>query len=395
MGVLPPKTGLNQYYSPAESPSCGGPVQQVYDLIYQLDSASGGQGFPVFYNATGSPAANTGIGGSIYNVTYIDGNDTIAGGTLPTVIFGVYDNINSGMTGNHIAIYGFIQNAQPQVATTPGYNLVGVWGFAKAIDNMGGTDTVSNSAGRIFGMNPQVAATNLATNLATVAGMEVDVQVNSGCSTKNRFGIDITTLPNDAVQATGLDTALLISAANGASAWKKGITINEYSVPGQAPIDPAGTILEASGGYTVKYGIDFSNITITTAALITSGSIITTNFIGANTNNGFNASDRMAVFGSFNSAESLTIKNGTSGTAAQTVIFLASTTSNSQAALILNSAGFSGGNGANALTLRNSGTSPLVIGGGTEPVIVKIPTSATGLPSGALWNNGGVVNIVP
>lgn len=133
----------------------------------------------------------------------------------------------------------------------------------------GGSGVTSGTArGSFFGANPVVRTTAGATNLYSVVGMEIDI--NHSGSTFIRKGLDIVSFPGGALGAS-VDTALSIGAASGAgaTAWGNGILIS--SVNGLQPIGSGGCAFCADttigGSYTISKGIDFSNITISTAFL--------------------------------------------------------------------------------------------------------------------------------
>lgn len=205
---------------------------------------------------------------AIAALTYTDSLDATPVGSAS--ILTVFDKINSTAAGGgHVAVTGeLVISALP----TSAGNYVGVYGFAEATVNLGGTDTGAGAAGKVFGMNPQAAGVGTATNLAGVVGGEVDVTCGSGCSTKNKFGWNITTIGSDATQGTSRDAALLISASGASSpGWLKAILIDRFG--GDNPVSSGGTILEASGGYTVAYGINLSGITCTTFCFSATGPV--------------------------------------------------------------------------------------------------------------------------
>lgn len=186
-------------------------------------------------------------------------NDTVDTNNQNFVEFFVLDAPHTGSTGPRISIEGLMN----VVSGTGGQSYVGVWGLAQVQANLGGTNTGAGAAGKIFGMNPQATANGQATFLASVVGMEVDVACFQGCSTKNRLGIDITTIGSDSTQGASEDDALVISAVTGASAWHTAIKIDEYS--GAAPVDSGGSLIVASGGFTAAVGVDFTGVTFSTA----------------------------------------------------------------------------------------------------------------------------------
>lgn len=109
---------------------------------------------------------------------------------------------------------------------------------------------------------------------------------------------------------------------------------------------------------------------------------ISNTYVGVINASSVNTGDHFGVVGSSAGALGMTVDNSSTGTAAQTTLNIGNSTATNEAGIILNGGSFSGGQGANALQIKNSGASPIVLGTGTE--VLKIGSSGG-------WNANGSV----
>lgn len=194
-----------------------------------------------------------------WSFNYINVADGIAAGSTPDAESSgllVNDWIKPEATGNHAAVRGQISIDSPPQES--GY-YVGMWGFARATVSLGGTNTGSGARGKLFGINPQAAGTNSAANLWAIVGAEVDVSCSSGCSTRDKIGLNVTTIGNDAIQGVAQDAAIIVGSDKTSPGWRTGLLFNTYN--GGSPIASNGTVIGAVGPWKVTHGLDFSNIT--------------------------------------------------------------------------------------------------------------------------------------
>jgi len=126
---------------------------------------------------------------------------------------------------------------------------------AAATGDGGGLGT---ELGYIGGLNVGALATSaLAQNLESLVGIEVNVNMVTGSSTRSRLGVAIgPNLSGGFGQGSFVDSGLYFFNNNG-SGWVDGIMFD--SVVG-APIDPAGKILSTRGSFPIGTAIDFSSL---------------------------------------------------------------------------------------------------------------------------------------
>lgn len=210
---------------------------------------------------SGAGTATGGIPGAAYAYNLINiSSDAVNSGAGATIGLDVsMFTGGSGTTGNRAAIEGAISITQ--VPTTAG-DYIGVWGFAQAGVNFGGT--LGAPSGSIYGTNPQVVLVGGATFLASAVGEEVDATVLAGASVANKFGINVTTTGNDAVAGYDRDYAIAIGSTPGSPSWGCAICLTNFNGNG-VPLSTTGTILGIDIPITGNYGIDLRNLTCTNA----------------------------------------------------------------------------------------------------------------------------------
>jgi len=86
--------------------------------------------------------------------------------------------------------------------------------------------------------------------------------------------------------------------------------------------------------------------------------------------------DAIGIRTTSNGIISASFRNANAGAAAQMALYFDNSTNlTGQASIILNGGGFSGGQGANALSISNASTAPIFLGTGTE--VIKMPSLVT------------------
>lgn len=126
--------------------------------------------------------------------------------------------------------------------------------------------------GSVFGFNPTANLTKSGSKWALVNGMELNVQVHAGVEVASKYGMTIIGTSLDAVRGTFDDAALAISNQGTAlTTWAKGLQFGSHA--GQWPFDDDSTIISSKATAVgplvgqpllAQYGVDFSNLTITT-----------------------------------------------------------------------------------------------------------------------------------
>lgn len=151
----------------------------------------------------------------------------------------------------------------------------------QSLYGFGGTapDAV-NAKGSIYGRNSYAIAYGPgppgtwpgAIAVYNIAGDEINVAVKAGASVYYKSGLQIASLPDDAVQGSVYDGALSISAQFGSVGWKNGILFSKAN--GGSPVSATGALIATQDAFTVDRGIDLSSATITTAAFKSNGFLL-------------------------------------------------------------------------------------------------------------------------
>ena len=315
-----------------------------------------------------------------------------AGGTSTAALYIHMKGPNTNGTGQLVPllIHGEVSNA-PLVANASSY--VGETIFEDSGINVGGT--AGTPAGGIFGMNILARlVSSTATYWSVLQGGEVDNGVVSGASVNYRMGWSIVDYIPGGVQGTADDVALNIGSLTGAPGWKKGISFGNFN--GQFPISSTGSLITSYTG-TVAYGDNYTNLTCTTACFASpnfsvngSGVVSGASFYPTSTsvptgpafylqsanhpailpqNGGLPwtySANTFSYYGNQGTIVGIQLQNTNTSTTAYTVLDLGNNNSVTEAAITLNGSGFSGGLGANALSISNAAGALIAIGTGSE-----------------------------
>jgi hypothetical protein len=138
----------------------------------------------------------------------------------------------------------------------------------------GGTGlTPSTAFGNNWGIDVICTAKNGALNLYGMTGIELDNAMNTGSSVVRRAGLAVNNSGGHAVRGAMADDAIVVGQATGPP-WRTGLRFGG----GFSPLAPLGTdskvlAYELSQAHTAlaNIGIDFNDVTFTTAALRTPG----------------------------------------------------------------------------------------------------------------------------
>jgi len=173
----------------------------------------------------------------------------------------------SNANGPRIALGAFAtQTAQMQAGDTS--FLGSIWSFMLTSSPSGGSAAAPQ--GGLFAINPQVQAAPGALYWQIIEGDETDVEVDTGASVTDKFGINITTIGNDAVHASDREAALHIGAVPTSGGWRTGILFSNYSGSG-LPIAANGSLMSTISIGTVLNGIDLSAAAFTGSAFKSPG----------------------------------------------------------------------------------------------------------------------------
>lgn len=168
---------------------------------------------------------------------------------------GLYVSMNSGgasAKGQKIAGRFLVDCAF--AATNTGGDFIGVSGWAIAAATNGGTDTGSGALGTLYGAELQGHAFSGATNYSVVSGAELNAIIDTGASSKHRWGASI--VGNGSIKGAVTDAALEIGAVSTAASHNYGIFFD--SIHGASPLSTSGVVLGTDGttGVTLT---DFAN----------------------------------------------------------------------------------------------------------------------------------------
>jgi hypothetical protein len=233
------------------------------------------------------------------------------------------DHFFGAMAGSANGLYVTLY----QIAKTNATNgeFTGVTVRAQGNYNEGGTS--GTPSGHMYAMNPQVflgcnsgssGTQPCATYWDLVNVSEFDITVPTNTSTANKFGISIVQTTGDAVQGSRTDAAIDLSNASGTPGWNIGLSFGGYE--GNWPIASGGTLIgcypHANTGScgTSAYGIDFSNVVLTSYFLRGPSSSFTVDGSGnvvANSLNSTPVGPTTASTGSFTTLAASSTVSGT------------------------------------------------------------------------------------
>ena len=158
----------------------------------------------------------------------------------------------------------------------------GAWVAAQitrtASQNQGGTGAAPGTAfGANWGMDVICAATPAATNLALMNGIEINMSVQTGASVMRRAGLQISNPPNHTTRGAMWDNEILILRAVGSAPFRNGLSFGGLLSPTTVGGNDSKVIAyEFAQDHMANAGIgvDFNDVTFTTAALRTPGFLV-------------------------------------------------------------------------------------------------------------------------
>lgn len=157
--------------------------------------------------------------------------------------------------------------------------------FSLALTNVNDAGTPGSPHGSLFGYGGIAGLGNGATNWFAVCGAEFDVYVETGASVDEKLGLQVVKINGDAVKGSTTDAAIVIvdddlgptfGVSGGHPSWDYGIV---FGKPGNRfPLDSSSTIMGAYDGTSnsraANFGVDFNNITFSTAAFRSTGFVV-------------------------------------------------------------------------------------------------------------------------
>lgn len=260
------------------------PNVKVLSASFQSSNPSGSQAI-VYAGASGRSNswlfAQLGLTGTVTNdaifgVAMAAGMrispDTVdASASSPFAYFGIDARASVGRRGTRSGIRAnvLVNGTASILETYPA--VVGVQGTVGISANQNGTTgAATNYIGATFGGNSNTYATSGATFINSIVGHEDDISVRTGASVAYKIGHSIVKGSLDAVRGVYTDAAFSIADQDGAAVtWLNGFEFGGYSKlwafgPDSTLFASINRTIPAPATSPALYGIDFSNLTITT-----------------------------------------------------------------------------------------------------------------------------------
>ena len=275
----PGRRGLVARRDPRHSAAGVAIMQCIYNIT-GLGTLSAGSALSPSAGVLGNFFLNSTASGTLTNygaATYftpmngiIAASDSIASAsTLGAKVPGLLDveDYFGGSTVNdgRDAISAVVELTSSTVSNTyKYYGAINTAGIGAAND--GGTSGAP--AGTMYGAGFLASIRNNATYWFGLSGAEIDMDLESGSSAANKYGLGIIQWPTDAVKGSNVDAAILLANNPGAVGWSYGILLHNLS--GQFPLASTATLIGSTAG-TISNGIDLSAVTVTNDILKWSG----------------------------------------------------------------------------------------------------------------------------
>jgi hypothetical protein len=218
-----------------------------------------------FINAGGTTSDNP------HNLhSFVINSDNITDTAGPGFVNGVYIQHNFGGTalkGGRQALSVLGQLTAPTSSSNPNRNYAAAMLSMVASSDNG---TAQSPQGAFFAMNPSAIALAGTSNILELTGGELNISARSGSSVWYKAGFSIASYPDDAVQGSAFDAALMISGQSGSPVgWRNGVQFSASN--GSQPMNTNGTLISTNGASSVTNGIDISSYSYSGAAIRTPG----------------------------------------------------------------------------------------------------------------------------
>jgi hypothetical protein len=196
--------------------------------------------------------------------------DTTTSGNGVLVGQNILHAASTNHTGGRIASQSYLAIVGTPAIAPGAAGYVGFQGNCRCNSNLTGTSgAYTNYAGAMFGGNSFVWAQSGATDIQIVNGHEFDCGVYSGATVAEKHGLTVVKFGSDAVRATYDDSAICINDQDTTSTtWQYGLQFGAYAHKWSFGTD--STLIFAQSRQSgpastsvANYGIDFSNLTIT------------------------------------------------------------------------------------------------------------------------------------
>lgn len=193
-------------------------------LVTQTGPLSGSSAADVKYNSIG--ILNDEIDATGFNVY----------GLNVAVAYG-----GANAKGSRFAIQGITNLAYASANT--GNDTVGVVGSAISPMPNGGTNTGAGAAGTLYGLYGTAHGFSGAINYYLMTGAEFTAQVDTGATTKHRWGVSL--IGSGAVRGAATDAAFAINAGNSSNSYNTGMLLG--NIAGAPGISTGGTVIGSDG----------------------------------------------------------------------------------------------------------------------------------------------------
>lgn len=218
---------------------------------------------PGFYVSQTGPASGGPAAGWQYNTFNIASDNGDAGSGPTSAVYINYFFGGSNLKGARQGLGINTTFTATSSATNSNLNYVALQGNQNVAANDGGTNTGAGARGSFFGMNPGVQTIVAgATNLAAVVGVEADVSMIAGSTTRDLLGFSAVKLTGTGAAGARNDAAFQVGTATGVTPWTNGFWVCR-TCNGGPPIATTGTVMGSdsavSGGAAMTMGslIDF------------------------------------------------------------------------------------------------------------------------------------------
>lgn len=204
-----------------------------------------------------------------FNQFKVNSDDINAGSTFVTGFVVEHYFGGSAMRGGREAFAAYAYQTTNSTTSNTNKNYVGVTGVGTGLDNDGGTSTsAANARGAIFGGGFVAALGASATNWLDVCGVELNTALVSGSSSYFKTMLRLCGRSDDDVQGANVDCMMHLGNQTGAVSWDYGFYFGATSVGHDWPLQSGGTIFFVPNldSPSCAYGIDFRNVTFTSAA---------------------------------------------------------------------------------------------------------------------------------
>lgn len=203
-----------------------------------------------------------------FNITFDQGTTTgFSNGWAFAQQFG--GGVTTG--GRQTGLFELIQNAATNAANI---NRQYVALSSIVLANSGDGGGAGTELGFYYAFNPYTWLKAAATHVVQASSAEFDIEVDSGASVLEKYGLKISQVSADAVQGSSNDAAIAGINGSGAVGWKTFFQLGD-GVTGRQPLVSTGKVFGAKTAQTVDGGFDLlTNFTCTTYCFRSNGFLV-------------------------------------------------------------------------------------------------------------------------